>query len=269
MFISGLESGYLGANIVVIINFSLTKHVCKVLEVPGWLLSIKLLFKNKLSVLILGLYVGTSLANSSHKCASFKKCLDLELINFLVSSPISASILIQITDPFLCLWNGFKDAILANAAMFLDEFAIFTRFSDLNMFKKKWFKNFDDVFTKKSLRFHKLVLLVFRIVKASHEESVNVVNSDIGSNHIYSALLSAKKSYCAAKLAESLRAKEANIRSNINKKIESFEVNKDYMIRSVLEYLFHKVVLNHLIVNDELILQSDLVKFKIDVIMES
>ncbi|KAG9294921.1 hypothetical protein G9A89_003261 [Geosiphon pyriformis] len=78
------------------------------------LISFKLLFKNKLFVSILGLYAGASLAawfsqagdinsmiakainkssfvilsdnfneNGSHKCASFKKCLDLGLVNFL------------------------------------------------------------------------------------------------------------------------------------------------------------------------------------------
>ncbi|KAG9284285.1 hypothetical protein G9A89_002095 [Geosiphon pyriformis] len=41
-------------------DISLARHVCKVSEVPGQLLSIKLFFKNKLSVSILGLYAGTS-----------------------------------------------------------------------------------------------------------------------------------------------------------------------------------------------------------------
>ncbi|KAG9285608.1 hypothetical protein G9A89_009248 [Geosiphon pyriformis] len=61
VFTSGLDSGYLGAGVVIIMNSFLVKHVCKISEVPGWLLSIKLLFKNKLSVLILGLYAGASL----------------------------------------------------------------------------------------------------------------------------------------------------------------------------------------------------------------
>ncbi|KAG9295817.1 hypothetical protein G9A89_009046 [Geosiphon pyriformis] len=117
VFTSGLESGHLGASVIIVINSSLAKHVCKILEVPGQLLSIKLFFKNKLSVSILGLYTGVSLAvqfsqasnvnsliakavnesffiifsgdfneNSSHKCASFKRCLDLGLVNFLVGS---------------------------------------------------------------------------------------------------------------------------------------------------------------------------------------
>ncbi|KAG9289883.1 hypothetical protein G9A89_015463 [Geosiphon pyriformis] len=212
---------YLGAGVMVIINSSLAKHVCKISEMPGWLLSIKLLFKNKLSVSILGLYTGV-------------------------------------------FWqSGFL----------------------------KLFKGFDDVFTKESLRFHKLELLVSKIVKALYKKSVvnfdffircwisldnlkalvvqNVVDSGVGSDHICSALFGVKRSYCAAKLAEFLRAKEANIRFAIDKRIESFKVNKSHIIRNVLEYLFCKVVLDHLIVNDELILKPDLVKSKMDVIMKS
>ncbi|KAG9284323.1 hypothetical protein G9A89_007478 [Geosiphon pyriformis] len=118
VFTSGLDSGYLGAGVVVVMDSSLARHVCKVSEVPGQLLSIKLLFKNKLSVSILRLYAGASSAvwfsqadeinsliaravnessfiilrgdfneDSSHKSASFKNCFDLGLVNSLVGSP--------------------------------------------------------------------------------------------------------------------------------------------------------------------------------------
>ncbi|KAG9303875.1 hypothetical protein G9A89_005785 [Geosiphon pyriformis] len=59
-----------------------------------------------------------------------------------------------------------------------------------------------------------------------------------------------------------------NIRSAINRRIESFEINKDHTIRNVLKHLFRKVVLNHLIVDDKLILESNLVKSKVDGIIE-
>ncbi|KAG9298397.1 hypothetical protein G9A89_000396 [Geosiphon pyriformis] len=190
--------------------------------------------------------------------------------------------------------------------MFSSKFAASVRFSDLDamwyvvhkvmtllankIFKKKWFKEFDEVFTKDSSKFHKLELLVSRIVKALHEKDAesfvylmkcwssvdnikssivqSLVDSGASSDHIYSALFGARKSYCAFKLTESLRIKEANIRSTIDKRIKSFEVNKGYIIKSVLECLFHKVVLNHLVVNNNLILELDLVKFKVNVIME-
>ncbi|KAG9299131.1 hypothetical protein G9A89_020444 [Geosiphon pyriformis] len=102
VFTSGLNSGHLGMGVAVVLDISLARHVYKVSEVPGWLLSIKLLFKDKLSVLILGLYAGASSAavnessftvlggnfneDDSCKYASFRKCLDLGLANSLVGS---------------------------------------------------------------------------------------------------------------------------------------------------------------------------------------
>ncbi|KAG9299402.1 hypothetical protein G9A89_014051 [Geosiphon pyriformis] len=149
-------------------------------------------------------------------------------------------------------------------------------FSAGEVFKKKWFKEFNDVFTKDSSKFHKLELLVSKIIKASHVgcaldfaslmehwaflDSVkaltiqNLVNSDVESGRVFSALLDSTK--------------EANIRSAISRRMESFEINKSHMIRSVLECPFCKVVLNYLVVDDELILKPDLVKSKVDVIME-
>ncbi|KAG9307381.1 hypothetical protein G9A89_017210 [Geosiphon pyriformis] len=118
VFSSGLNSGYISTGVVVIIDNSLAKHVSKVFEVPGCLLCIRLFFKNKLSVFVLGLYTGASLTawfsqagevnsliamavnksffvilgsdfneNGSHKCASFKRCFDLGLVNSLNRSP--------------------------------------------------------------------------------------------------------------------------------------------------------------------------------------
>ncbi|KAG9290186.1 hypothetical protein G9A89_022162 [Geosiphon pyriformis] len=158
------------------------------------------------------------------------------------------------------------------------------------IFKKKWFKEFDEVFTKDSSKFYKLELLISRIVKVLHKEDAgtfvylikywssvdnvkssvvqNLVDFDASSNHICSALFGARKSYCASKLTESLRAKEANIKSAIDKRLESFEVNKNHTIRSILKCPFCKVVLDYLVVNDNLILESGLVKSKVNVIME-
>ncbi|KAG9287065.1 hypothetical protein G9A89_023030 [Geosiphon pyriformis] len=369
VFTSGLDSGYWGASVVIIIDSFLARHVCKVSEVPGWLLSIKLLFKNKLlavnesSFVILG---GNFNEDGLRKSMSFKKCLDLGLVNslsgssvaknpmwensrgmkktidymFVSSSLVNAIIhrdvlkvgehydmdyqavsvsigLDGLLDAQLnslhkqtnrncwkfdfkgadeIKWNNFKGAILANATMFSDEFAVSVQFSDLDamwdiihkimvlstskVFKKKWFKGFDNVFTKESLRFHKLELLVSKIVKALHEECVanfesfiehwvslddnrtsvvqSVVDSGAGTDDIHSALFSARRSYHISKLAESLKAKEANIRSAIDKKMESFEVDKGHTIRSVLEQLFCKVVLDHLVMGDELVLEPNL-----------
>ncbi|KAG9298537.1 hypothetical protein G9A89_018896 [Geosiphon pyriformis] len=396
VFTSGLNSGYLSAGVAVVMDSSLARHVCKVFEVPGRLLSIRLLFKNKLSVSILGLYAGASLVvwfsqadeinsliaravNESsfvilggdfnedgfHKSASFKRCFDLGLVNSLVGSPavkiptwensrgvkktidyvfVSSSLVnaivhrevLNVSGHFdmdhqavsvdlglgglldmylnsLCKqanrntkWLEFKDASAANVSMFSDVFGIAVRFSDVNImwdivckimvfsisgtFKKKWFKGFDGVFTKTSSRFYKLEQLVSKLVKALRlafsngfafllevwhrldSPGASVVKSLflLGSNFdlICSVLAKVRKSYHFFKLLESKHAEKSSIKQAISKRMESFELNKGHTIRSVLKRLFHKVVLNHLVVEDKLILEPGLVKSKVDKIME-
>ncbi|KAG9290645.1 hypothetical protein G9A89_011608 [Geosiphon pyriformis] len=401
VFTSGLESGYLGSGVAVIMNSSLARHVCKVSEVPGRLLSIKLLFKNKLSVSILGLYAGASSAvqfsqasevnsliakavnessfvvlggdfneDGSHKCASFKKCLNLGLVNALGGSSrgklptwsnsrsiaktidfmfVSSNLVNAVVDRDmfgigeyfdtdhqavsvlvgLCgllnvqlnsvrkqanrdcwkydckgaddvKWAKFKKNTAANAAMFHDDFFAARIRSDLDsmwvalrkviclsaeaVFKKKWFKGYDKIFSKNSSKFHKLELLVSKLVRASHMdfaeefasllnrwEGLDLVNASAvkslflsGShfNAIWSVLSMVKKSYCASKMSEAEQIKESQIRSAIDKRMKSFELDKGHTIRSVLERPFRKVTLDHLVVDDELVLEPALVKAK-------
>ncbi|KAG9303022.1 hypothetical protein G9A89_006239 [Geosiphon pyriformis] len=195
----------------------------------------------------------------------------------------------------------FKVSITANTAMFSDVFSSAMRFSDLDAiwdtvckivvlsanrtFKKKWFKDFDNVYNKESSKFHKLELLVSKLVKASYLvssadfvfllERWNDLDSFgvlavkylflLGSSFdsIWSALAKTRKLYHSFKLSEFRHTKESHIRLAINKRIESFELNKNYIIRSVLECFFCKVVLDHLVVDDELILEPNLVKSKL------
>ncbi|KAG9287486.1 hypothetical protein G9A89_023858 [Geosiphon pyriformis] len=338
VFTSGMNSGNSGSGVAIIMDIFLVRHMCKISKVSGWLLSVRLLFKNKLSVLILGFYAGASLVvwfsqagkinsmianamnessfvvldsdfNEDGSCryASFKKCLDLGLVNFLgessfavfVSMSLGGLLDMQLNSLHKQVnrnwwkfnfknaskdkWNDFKYATLANTVIFSDKFSAALRFSDLDaiwniiykiivlsaseIFRKIWFKDFDHVFTKESLRFHRLELLVSKIVGAFCED--DLVDSGTVFNHVCSVLFGARKFYHALKLVESLRAKEVNIRSAINKKMDSFETNKSHTIRSVLECLFHKVMLDHLVVNDELVLEPDLVKSKVDTIMEN
>ncbi|KAG9297802.1 hypothetical protein G9A89_000107 [Geosiphon pyriformis] len=384
VFISGLDSGSLGAGVLIMVNSFLVKHVCKVSEVS-------VAFQNKLSVSILGLYAGASSVvwfsqagkinsfiakainkssfvilggnfneNGFHKCASFKKCFDLGLINSLGESSfvksltwcnshgisktidyvfVSSNLVGVIVDygvdgienyfntnhkavyVFVGLggllnydinnaskieWSEFRNAMAANAIMFSDKFDAAKQFSDLDaiwdivykvmvflaggMFKKKWFKGFKCVFNKVSSRFHKLELLVSKLVKTSRSVSgrdfaslldtwnrIDFVStlpvnslflSGAGFDVIHSGLAKAKKFYCSSKLLESKHAKESSIRQAIRRKMESFEVDKSHTIRSVLECLFRKVVLDHLVNGGELVLKPDLVKFKVDGIME-
>ncbi|KAG9294014.1 hypothetical protein G9A89_019352 [Geosiphon pyriformis] len=373
IFISGLDSGYLGSGVAIIMNVALAKHVCKVSEVSGRLISVRLLFKNKLSVSILGLYAGASAlvcfsqtndmnaliagtVNNSffvvldgdfnkdglHKSASFKKCGSLGLVNSFVSSPflkfptwsnfqgvtktidylfmspnlvnaivdrnildvvnffntdhqaVSASISLGgLLDTQLCsihkqanknrwkynynttddaLWSKFKDEIAVNAAMFSVDFMAARELSDLDAM------------------FHKLELLVSKLVKAFHSVDCNkfvllldtwelldsanavVVRSLFFSkspfDNICSALSKTRKSYCALKLSEVKCAEASQIKSAIDKRMESFESNKDHTIKSVLEKPFCKVVLDYLVIGDELYLEPGPVKTKVDEIME-
>ncbi|KAG9292211.1 hypothetical protein G9A89_023931 [Geosiphon pyriformis] len=342
VFLSELDKGFLGTGVAIIMNTSLAHYVCKISEVFGQLLSVKLLFKNKLSVSILGLYAGVSLAVyfSQANDVNFviaKTCLDLGLVNSLGRSSfsmakiidflfVSANLVNAVVDCVVSVfisvglgrlldvqlnslhkqdnkncwkfnfkgadnnrWKNFKNATLANAEMFFNKFTVTVKFSDLDAIKK-WFKNFDSVFTKVFSKIHKLELLVSKIVKAFHKgdfggfvflmkcwNSLNsikasivqdLINSNATSSHVYSALSGIRKFYCAFKLAKFLATKEMNIRAAINKRIKSFETNKDHTIRSVLEHPFHKVVLDHLVVENELILKPNLVKFKMYIIME-
>ncbi|KAG9285169.1 hypothetical protein G9A89_004384 [Geosiphon pyriformis] len=383
VFTSGLDSGFLGAGVLIVVNSSLAKHVCKVFEVPSRLLSIKLLFKNKLSVSILGLYAGASLViqfsqaseinsliakainessfvilggdfnkNDSYKCVSFKKCFNLGLINSLrgssfvksstwcnshgifktidyvfVSSNLVGAVVdygvdgvkeyfdtnhkavyvsmglgslfdvqlnslrkqanrdcwkYDIKNTSEIKWSEFRNAMAANTVMFLDKFVIAKQFSDLDamwnivhkvmvlsaggMFKKKWFRSFDCVFNKVSFWFHRLELLVLDSVGALPVKSLFLSGASF--DVIHSGLAKIKKSYHSFKLLESKCAEESSVRQAIEKRMESFEVNKGHTIRSVLERSFCKVVLDYLVDSRELVLEPELVKSKMDRIME-
>ncbi|KAG9288350.1 hypothetical protein G9A89_021381 [Geosiphon pyriformis] len=169
---------------------------------------------------------------------------------------------------------------MANVAMFSNKFAAASRFSDLDTIWDVIRKDNDYIFTKGSSRFYRLELLVLKIVRAFHGGGVDnfvsliecwcslnsvealvvqdLIDSSVFFDCVCSVLSGARKSYCALKLAESLRAKEANIKSTIDKKMESFEMDKGYTIKSVLKCPFCKVVLDHLVVDNELVLESSL-----------
>ncbi|KAG9297710.1 hypothetical protein G9A89_011225 [Geosiphon pyriformis] len=258
MFTSGLNSGYLGAGIVVVMDFSLAKHVCKITEMPNRLLSIRLLFKNKLSVSVLGLYAGALSATQFSQAGEINSLI----LNSLCRQANKDHWKFDFKGADNAKWGRFKEAMAANAAMFSNGFITSAQFLDLDIitlsankiFRKKWSKSYNGVFIKKSSKFHKLELLVLKIAKASYKENVDkfalfmkhwdslnnvkalivqeIVNSSVSFNHGHSVFFSVQKTYCASKLAEFLQAKELRIKS--------------------------AVVLNHLVVEDELILESDL-----------
>ncbi|KAG9302053.1 hypothetical protein G9A89_021097 [Geosiphon pyriformis] len=101
IFTSGLDVGFCGTEVAIIMNNFLPLHVLKVDEISGHLISVHLLFKNKLSVMILNLQAvninfmvfktvnsssfvvlsGNFNENGSSKNVSFKFCLGLGLVN--------------------------------------------------------------------------------------------------------------------------------------------------------------------------------------------
>ncbi|KAG9284123.1 hypothetical protein G9A89_022897 [Geosiphon pyriformis] len=349
VFISGLKSGYLDAGIVVVMNSSLVRHVCKISEVSGRLLSIKLLFKNKLSVSILGLYTGASLVawffqagninffivkavnkssfvifggdfnkDGSHKYASFKKCLDFGLVNVLggsfcvvktidyvfislnlVNAVINCgvfnvkeyfdidhqAVLVLVSlggllddcwkynckDADDIKWAKFKNDMVANAVMFCGDF-----------FATRMHSNLDAMWVV----LHKVLCLsteagVIQVLQAGalsiEWKSLDSVNasvvkffflSDFFFDAIQSVLSKTRKLYCSSKMSEAECIKESRIRLTIDKRMKNFKLDKGHTIRSVLECLFCKVTLDHLVVDNKLVLEPNLVKTKVDMIME-
>ncbi|KAG9290049.1 hypothetical protein G9A89_010355 [Geosiphon pyriformis] len=161
VFTSGMNFGNLNSGVAIIMDISLAHHVCKISKVSGQLLSVRLLFKNKLSILIIGLYAGVSLVvwfsqageinsmianavnkfsfvvldsnfneDGSRKYASFKKYLDLGLVNslsgsFFVKMPTWANFhgvakMIDFLFISLNLVNTIMNCIVCNIGEFFD-----------------------------------------------------------------------------------------------------------------------------------------------------
>ncbi|KAG9303010.1 hypothetical protein G9A89_006227 [Geosiphon pyriformis] len=292
VFTFGLDSGHLGSEVAIIMNNFLAQHICKILDISGQLFSLRLLFKNNLSVSVLELYARASLAvcfsqadnvnsliarvvnessfiilggnfneDDSHKSASFKKCFDLDLVNSLSEDLYkkkatwnnSRGVVKTIDYVFVSsnLVNVILDCGMAGVEKFFntDHKAVFVSVSlgglldvQLNSLCKQYnFKGADDALWS----------------KFKDETAVNAAM-------LYDDFLNAKM---CSDLDAMWNAVHKTL-SAINRRMESFESNKGHTIRSVLEWLFCKVVLDYLVVGKELILEPDHVKDKVDEIIE-
>ncbi|KAG9289962.1 hypothetical protein G9A89_010268 [Geosiphon pyriformis] len=348
IFTSGLDVGFHDAGVAIIMNNSLARHVLKVDEVPGYLISVCLLFKNKLSVTILVASINSMVfkavnsssfvvlggdfnENESSKSASFKFCLGLNLVNtfdghsltkastwsnskgvekvidfilvnrnltsvmalhfvnnvseFFDTDYKSVSILIglsglldthlisickqanqdwwkfKLKDADDVQWLSFKDCFsakfLARSNMFKETRAI-VQTAD-TVFSRIWYSKYDCSRNKQSSKFFKLELLIAKVVKywnigdllnfnclikiwlavdavkASKVDSM--VLNDVSSMKLIKHLLVIKKRYHKSKYYE-------------------FKVAEDIML------------LDHLVVDDELVVEPNKVKLKVDKIME-
>ncbi|KAG9283982.1 hypothetical protein G9A89_005489 [Geosiphon pyriformis] len=158
VFISGLDKGFFNAGIAIIINNSLACHVSKIKEISGRIISVRLLFKDKLSVTILGLYTGASFEtrfgqalevnsliaeavnsstfvvlgrdfnkNRSGRSATFKFCLGLGLSNLWgVEKTIDFIFVCSVSGFFdtdhSAVLTGFRDCLSAKLLVVANKF---------------------------------------------------------------------------------------------------------------------------------------------------
>ncbi|KAG9295496.1 hypothetical protein G9A89_013525 [Geosiphon pyriformis] len=178
-------------------------------------------------------------------------------------------------------WLHFRecslDKFLENMVSFNDAKRILKDvvfYSADKVFSKHWFSEFDCLKNKLSLKFFKLELLVAKLVKClSLDQELDAVRlfkvwSNLDSKGASKACTMFNDNENRSKYYEFRMARNILIRRAIDKQIENFSSNKELMIKSVLDQPFKKVVLDHLILNDELILEPKEVKSAIDNIME-
>ncbi|KAG9296257.1 hypothetical protein G9A89_014849 [Geosiphon pyriformis] len=405
VFSSGLDKGFMGAGIAIVMNTSLARHVSKVEEIPGRVVSVRLLFKSKLLVTVLGLYAGASSGarfgqaseintlivkavnsnnfvvlggdlneNGSGRSASFKFCLSLGLVNSFVghhlanfymwsnsrgvgktidyifvggnlSFAIAGHQVVSVSDFFDtdhktvvvsvglgglldvqlnslhkqankdcwkfkirnadCVgWVKFKDLSSAKLLSLGEVFSGAEICGNMDAiwavlvgavvdsadvtFLRHWFSEFKCSRNKHSSRFFGLELLVAKIVKkfcsgdllstdrlvskwstlddAKAHAFKDLVGSGVKSDVVVRHLSLVHRDYRRSKMFESKLAEEASVRKAIEKRMDNFCLDKGSMIRSVLEKPFHKVVLDHLIVDDDLVLLPEEVKSSFNVL---
>ncbi|KAG9285157.1 hypothetical protein G9A89_004372 [Geosiphon pyriformis] len=157
-------------------------------------------------------------------------------------------------------------------------------------FLKHWFSEFHCTKNRLSSSFFGLELLVAKIVKKFGLGDLHSIHHlvkmwstlDSIRTHAFADLVSlgeksevvlghlslVHKKYRKSKIHESRAAEKTSIRLAILKCMKNFCSNKGSMIRSILDWPFRKVVLDHLVIDDELILESGEVKINVDKIME-
>ncbi|KAG9289003.1 hypothetical protein G9A89_015552 [Geosiphon pyriformis] len=160
------------------------------------------------------------------------------------------------------MWNVLRNVIIDSANV---------------IFSRLWFSEFDSMRNRASSRFHGLEMLMSKIVNSmktglsletGHFVRV-MIDESAKTEDIVHHISVVKKEYHRSKYYESRVARDESIRVAVAKCMENFCSNKRRMIKNILDRPFKKVVLDHLIVDDELILEPQAVKFSVDTIMES
>ncbi|KAG9306520.1 hypothetical protein G9A89_004717 [Geosiphon pyriformis] len=232
IFTSGLDVGNLGAGVAVVMNNSLACHVSKVEMVSGQIISVRLLFKDKLLVSVLGLYAGASVSIHFGQASE---------INSIIAKAVN-------TSTFMVLGGNFNECRpLCYGGVGQSGWTPECSVEWFNCLVEKW----------STLDFNKA--LVLRDMVYTNQKMMNILK--------YLSIV--RKEYRKSKIYELKLAQEASIRAAIEKHMEKFCSNKGSIIRSVLDRSFWKMVLNHLVVNDKLVLDLDGVRLNVDRIMES
>ncbi|KAG9286341.1 hypothetical protein G9A89_014507 [Geosiphon pyriformis] len=153
-------------------------------------------------------------------------------------------------------------------------------------FSRCWFREFNCSKNRHSSRFLGLELLVAKVVRSlntddkyrcdflikrwfliDYKEAFKfdfLVQNGANSVEVFKHLSQVRKYYRKSKYHESRVAKNTVIRSAIDKCMENFSFDKGGMIRSILERLFCKVVLDYLVIGDEMVLDPIEVKGRVD-----
>ncbi|KAG9304069.1 hypothetical protein G9A89_005979 [Geosiphon pyriformis] len=138
-------------------------------------------------------------------------------------------------------------------------------------FSKRWFSEFNCSKNRHSSRFLGLELLVAKVVKSLNTDDKCKCDYLIKRWFLIDYKEAFKfdflKYYKKSKYYESRVTRNTAIQSVIDKCMENFSSNKGGMIKSILEQPFHKVVLDHLVIDDKLVLDPIEVKSRVDSIM--
>ncbi|KAG9299259.1 hypothetical protein G9A89_013907 [Geosiphon pyriformis] len=322
---SSVDIGFLGAGVAVIMNNSLACHVSKVEEVPGRVVAIWLLFKNKLLVSVIGLYASASSGvcfgqasevnsliakavnssifvvldgnfneNGSGRSASFRFCSNLGLVNLFsgyslvgattwgnfrgvertidfifVSENLISAVAGHRVGPVLDFFNTDHNAVMVSVGLGgLLNVCLNSLHKQAN--KDCWKFNIKnaDVTGWSHFRDHSSVMILEiknDFLTAAAEQDLDAISANtFGFDCLVRkwSTLDANKALMLMDMVQlgqrkvaSKLAQKAFIREAIEKCMEKFCSDKDSMIRSVLDQPFQKVVLDHLVIDDELVLE--------------
>ncbi|KAG9292907.1 hypothetical protein G9A89_016269 [Geosiphon pyriformis] len=244
-----------------------------------------------------------SSAVAKHWVGSVSEFFDTDHKTVMVSVDLGG--LLDVKDADASKWSEFRNCVSAKLLLIKDLFYDAKAGGDLDtiwailgkvmvestdeIFSRQWFSEFQCSRNKHSSKFFGLELLVVKIVGVVCTGDVlevdrlvkkwstldeakacafsDLVRLDVSSMVLFKYLSLSHKEYRKSKMFESRLAEEAFIRRAVKKHIESFASNKRGIIRNVLDRLFCKVILDHLVVDDGLVLEPMEVKSKINEIM--